>query len=161
MKGVRDVDRGYRKLFQRALKNDPHVVTIGVQGEDASTDHGGISNARLAGVHEFGAQIDTGRAIVNIPERSFLRSTITEHRATYTEIARKLAQRVLAGAFDIPTALGLLGEKISSDVKRKIEKGIDPPNAASTIARKGSNVPLIDTAQMKNAITYQVRKQSE
>lgn len=35
-----------------------------------------------------------------------------------------------------------------------------PPNSPTTIKRKGSNRPLIDTAQMRNAITYTLDKKS-
>lgn len=159
---VIDRDYGYRKLFERALKNDPHRVVVGIHGEAAEAKHGedGIDNVRLAGVHEFGAQIDTGRGIVDIPERSFIRSTVDDHGG-YKDVISKLADKVLTGSMTVPQALGLLGEKVTSDMKRTIEKGIDPPNAPSTIEAKGSDKPLIDTAQMKNSITYAVRKEGE
>jgi hypothetical protein len=47
-----------------------------------------------------------------------------------------------------------------SNVKNNIVAGGDPafaPLAQSTIDRKGSESPLIDTAQLLNSITYVIR----
>lgn len=157
-----DIDRGYRGFFTRAIAtaNQKLVTTVGVQGAKADEDHGGITNARLAGVHEFGAIIKITRGEIAIPERSFIRATI-DKKDLYKNEIRALATKVLQGAFDAGTALRVLGEKISSDIKATIEHGIDPPNAASTIARKGSSKPLIDTGELKNSITYDVRPDHE
>jgi hypothetical protein len=43
-------------------------------------------------------------------------------------------------------------------VKNKVVTGPFEPNKPATIARKGSDRPLIDTAQLLNSITYVVRK---
>ena len=50
-----------RKEWNRILKTfagpgDP-AVKVGIQGAEASADHGGITNVGLAVVHEFGAEI--------------------------------------------------------------------------------------------------------
>lgn len=155
---VIDIDKGWRGILQRvvAAAQEKKMVTVGIQGSEADEDHGGISNVRLAGVHEFGAEIQTSRGVIKIPERSFIRSTVDDN-AGYKEPIAALAGKVLIGALTAGKALALLGEKVSSDMKRKIEKGIDPPNAQSTIDAKGSKKPLIDTAQMKNSITYEVK----
>lgn len=159
---IKDIDHGWRGIFRRAMgaAQEKKIVAVGVQGAKAEEDHGGISNVRLAGVHEFGAEIQTARGVIKIPERSFIRSTVDEHGA-YREEVSSLAAKVLTGALNVTRALSILGEKVSSDIKSKIENGIDPPNAQSTIDAKGSSVPLIDTAQMKNSITYQVKNASD
>ncbi len=155
-RGIRDRDRGWKRLLKQSLANAR--VTVGVQGVDAEASHPGsdITNARLAGVHEFGAQIAIGKATVVVPERSFMRSTFDDNRDRYERAVIKLGRSVLAGAITIEGALRILGERAASDIKRTIEKGIDPPNAESTIARKGSSKPLIDTGVMRNAISYVV-----
>lgn len=166
--GVTDRDLGYRDLFKRvdAITRDPHFVTLGVQGDQAEKIHGddkeGISNLRLAGVHEFGATIQTANGTINIPERSFLRSTFDKNHTRYLAAVRKLSDLVLIGKLEIKQALGIFGERATSDVKKTIEDGIDPENAESTIARKGSSLPLVDTGELKNtAITYMVRREGE
>ncbi|MDF7681191.1 hypothetical protein PT300_11600 [Enterobacteriaceae bacterium ESL0689] len=50
-----------------------------------------------------------------------------------------------------------MGEKLAGEVKRKIQSGIAPPLDPKTIARKGSSRPLIDTGNLLQSITYEVR----
>ena len=147
---VKDKDRGWRRMLAIALEANPLVVTVGVQG-DAERATGEISNIDLATIHEFGAPG------AGIPERSFIRSTLEDQQG-YRELARKLTDAVVAGKVDVPKALALFGEQVSSDIKRKIESGIDPPNAPATVAKKGSSKPLVDTGQLKNSISYVVKK---
>ena len=52
----------------------------------------------------------------------------------------------------------LLGQKYVGQIQARISAGIPPPLAESTIARKGSSVPLIDTGQLRSAVTYEVRR---
>jgi len=50
--------------------------------------------------------------------------------------------------------LGRLGEWFKSEIQNKIDILQSPRNAPSTIARKGSANPLIDTGQMKQSIAH-------
>ena len=54
------------------------------------------------------------------------------------------------------TFLTALGQSLQQYAQDKIDDTTDPPNALSTIARKGSSHPLIDTAMMKNTLTFEV-----
>lgn len=142
----------------RKAKEDPHVVTIGFQGPKGEAEHTdtGMTNAHLGSIHEFGAVVQQASHQIIIPERSFIRSTVDKNN-NYKEVIRKLGLALITGKLTtIPDALKVLGEKITSDIKRSIEQGIPPPNAPSTIRQKGSSKPLIDSGQMKNAVTYDV-----
>lgn len=146
-----DRDKGYRGLFRRVAEAHTTVVVVGVQGEKERRGVGGPTNAQLATWHEFGT-LDG-----HIPERSFIRSTINEHSDKYRALVRRVAAGILIGRFTERQALSLVGEQVASDIKSRIEAGIPPPNAESTVAQKGSSKPLIDTGQMRNAITYKIR----
>lgn len=155
--GLRDIDRGWKALKARISGVDKMSVTVGVQGAKGAAMHaGGISNVRLAGVHEFGATITTPWGKIVIPERSFIRSTMIENSKRYESLVKRMLNLILDGKLDAPKALALIGEKITSDMKRKIERGVPPANADSTIAAKGSSTPLVDHGQLKNSITYEV-----
>ena len=43
-------------------------------------------------------------------------------------------------------------------IQEKITEGSYEPNAASTIRRKGSSKPLIDTGRMRQSVNYEIRK---
>lgn len=144
---LRDIDRGYKKLIasMRKVALRPKVVSIGVRA-------GGPSDLPLiAAVNEFGSS--DGR----IPERSFLRSTIDENRAKYEGQLSKVIGAVIDGKSTLRAGLNKIGVGVVGDVKRKITALKDPPNAASTIAQKGSDNPLIDTGRLRASIDFEVK----
>ena len=53
-------------------------------------------------------------------------------------------------------ALSVLGMALVGDVQQRIRNRIPPPNAPYTIARKGSDVPLIDTGRLRQSIDFVV-----
>lgn len=59
---------------------------------------------------------------------------------------------------DIETKLDFVGEFLAGKMKEKIMSRIPPPNAPSTIAAKGSSLPLFDTGEMVGAIDHKQRE---
>jgi hypothetical protein len=152
MKKVADIDKGWKKLgamLKKSPASDPHVK-VGIMGAEATASyaHSELTNVEVASFNEYG--------LGNVPERSFIRDTFDAQRGDYQLIIRRLAARVIAGQMTRRYALQVVGQKVESDIKRRIEMGIPPPNAPETIKRKGSSKTLIDTGQMKNSITYAV-----
>lgn len=139
---ISDRDRGWKR-FKRSWRQASGLkAKVGIQNQEAAADHGGIRNVELAAIHEFGA---------GVPERSFVRATVDRERS---QIIRLLDRVGRAQGADIRRKLGLLGLKVRGLMIRTIDQSIGiEPNAPSTIARKGSSRPLIDTGQLKNSIT--------
>lgn len=102
--------------------------------------------------NEFGTQ--------RIPERSFLRSTLDQNRDRYADILVEALERVPDGESP-ERAMSRLGAIVVGDVQRKITEIRYPPNAPSTVKRKGSANPLIDTGQLRQAIDFRVRRPEE
>ncbi|MDE9549246.1 hypothetical protein, partial [Xenorhabdus bovienii] len=94
---------------------------------------------------------------INMPERSFLRSTFNEKKGDYAKDLTKEIQSELLNDGDPVKAFDKLGEKVAGDVKAKILSGVEPALSPKTIKRKGSSKPLIDTGQLLQSITYEVR----
>lgn len=136
--------RAVKKLFQG------YVVTVGIHEKDGSRDAGGATNADAGFWNEFGTS--------RIPERSFLRSTFDEGLRVYKDTSKKAAVFAIRTGASFDKALAILGLKVSSDVKETIRSRIDPANAPSTIAKKGSSTPLIDTGQLLNSIDFEVKR---
>ena len=152
---VIDKDLGMKTIVTNMKRLDGAAVAIGFQGsEGAAVVHDGsdLSNVELAALMEFGAPG------AGIPARSMIRAAFDEKIREWTAIMAKLAERIYE---DTPASarrvLGIAGEKARADIINRINKGIPPPNQPQTIARKGSSKPLIDTKQMANSITYEVR----
>lgn len=159
---IKVTDRGLKRLDQLAIlltKNDYHVK-VGVLdngGKGSEVRDGGLSNAQIAAIHEFGSS--DGK----IPERSFLRAAFNSQKANWLLILRKLLADVILGKRTVEQSFNLLGLKMSSDVKAYITQGdpIPPPNAPSTARRKQRFHPggpirtLVDTGRMVASITWE------
>jgi hypothetical protein len=61
-----------------------------------------------------------------------------------------------ANHYDAERSLALMGEGIKGQLQRSITEWTTPPNSPRTVARKGFNKPLIDTAVMLRSVDYQV-----
>lgn len=148
---VEDRDLGYRDFVLGIGRVNGAGVLVGVRAsKGVEVTESGASLVTIAAVNEFGSA--DGR----VPERSYLRSTVDENATRYTaELAR-----VIRATLDRPAALrrGLerVGHVAVSDVQRKITDLRDPPNAPRTVARKGSDNPLIDTGRLRASIDFEV-----
>ncbi|WP_230951215.1 hypothetical protein [Xylella fastidiosa] len=102
-------------------------------------------------MHELGAP-ERG-----IPERSVVRRSIREHQEKYVALHAQHLHAVLHDKMTVETALNLLGTVAAGDVKATIRHADLAPLTPQTIQRKGSSAPLIDTGQMIQSITHEVR----
>lgn len=153
---VEDIDMGYKKFMATMADMAGEVgVDVGILQKDGSAnyDEGDATLAQVATYNEFGSK--DGK---HPPERSFLRSTADTNRTKYADRIQKSVEAAVDGKLHIERGLGLVGEMAKNDVVRTIDTLKDPPNAASTVARKGANNPLVDTGRLKRSISYQVVK---
>lgn len=156
---VRYDDTAFRKMRGEWVQLANLTLMIGVIGPGASALEAGssLTLAELALVHEYGARIEhPSGAIIEIPERSFIRSTLLARRGDLAALQARVFKRVLVGELTAKAALELIGEAAVGWIKQTIRDGVDPPLATSTILRKKSTKPLIDHGQLVNAIAYQV-----
>lgn len=152
-RGVTDRDMGYRKIMAnlRMMGRISPEVLVGVRGDAGESDDG-TSLVLIAAVNEFGS------ADGHVPERSFLRSTIDEKKEKYLKLLTKATGDTIdKGRSAMRTALGRVGAIAVADVQRKIVTLRDPPNAPSTIAKKGSANPLVDTGRLGQSIDFEVK----
>jgi len=106
------------------------------------------ANIMKAVWNEFGTR--------RIPERPFLRTSMRNNRKKYIDMLHKDAKNVLNGSRTIQQSLTRVGIVAQGDVQMSISTGNWTPNAPSTIRRKGSSRPLIDTGAMRQAVTWVV-----
>lgn len=152
---IRDTKlKGLRGFIDRIRNMGKEKVLVGVPSSANSMHEGGTINmATLAAVHEFGSPSR------GIPERSFLRSAVLEHKADIKNFIMEGTQAYLQQKKDIDLAFyNKIGLFAANLVKDKILKGPFVPLSATTIERKGSSKPLIDTGALRQSITWTVRK---
>lgn len=153
-------DRLQRALAINSKAAQESHVKVGIiakKGGNQPAADGGITMIELAAIHEFGSPA------AGIPQRSFIRSTFARDdvRKHMGELTGKLVTKVIHG-MKLQTALGLLGawgvSQIKSTIKERQTTGPEPQrNADATIARKGSDLPLVDTGRLLNALAWLVR----
>ena len=102
----------------------------------------------VAAVHEWGAPKR------GIPERSFIRSSFDDNLPELIKLRNKLYWQIQQGRMDTKGALFVMGQFLQDRMKQKIRDIKFPPNSPATIAKKGVDNPLIDTAQMINSISH-------
>ena len=133
----------------------PYMVSWSTAGRSGGMVGGNVTFLRKGDPRAIGV---TQPHKITIPERSFIRSSWDAKVRTYDRLMAKQAGRVIDGTASPGQAVGLVGEKVKSDVIKRINRGIPPPLRASTIRRKRSSKPLIDTGQLKQAIKVEVRR---
>ncbi len=163
----------WKQIYARmtAIAEREPYVKVGVlasKGGDETDSDGGPTMVELLAIHEYGALVNVGErsrvsdrkvlpaAEVVIPERAPLRRTFAANRAEMAKLTAPLAKAVMLGKMSIDRALGLLGAWGVSEVRKTIAAGLPPPNAPSTIARKGSSTPLEDTGRLVGALAFEV-----
>ena len=112
-----------------------------------------VTVTEVAAWNEFG----TARS----PARPFMRQTLKNSRKEITRHAQSQMKAVLNGKMDAQTALNRIGSYVKGRMQLEIRDGEFTPNAPSTIARKGSSKPLIDTGRMRQHIVYEIRPKED
>lgn len=151
-RGVSAKGDGLQKLLKTLSAANKHrIVQVGVfaagKGGDTKKGSPKLTVLEVAIFNEFG---------LGVPERSFIRGYVDANQARIKEMCRVLSLGVLAGKYDVDHALELLGLKIQGEIQKNISEGVPPPNAPSTIKKKGSSTPLVDTGQLRSSVTYRV-----
>lgn len=155
---VKDIDRGWDSMMRKVLGGHPVVVTglpAKVASDPKQTRSGKASPLTLV---QVAARHELGLDLPRVPQRSFIRDTFDENKNRYMSLAAKDAVRAMLGEIRDSDLLERVGLRMKADIQRRIARGIPPPNAPRTIARKGSSKPLIDTGQLRRSITFEVRR---
>lgn len=146
---ARDNDRGAAALIKRmqaaARKKG---VRVGVFAGDAQAE-GELTTTDVAGFAEFGT--------ADAPARPWLAPWVDENVTANKQRLRQIGEAVLRGELpSVEVGLARFGLFAAGSMQQRIRHGIPPPNAPSTIEKKGSSTPLIDTGQFWSSITFQV-----
>lgn len=141
-------------LNERLRALERKDVLVGIPQQNASRK-GEINNAELLYIHTHGS------ALQKIPPRPVIEPAIEapDNRANISAELRDAARGVLEGRpDDAALHLELAGQVGENAAVRWFT---DPrngwaPNAPSTIRKKGSDRPLIDTGELRRSITHVV-----
>ena len=147
-----DKMRRYMASMEQQARSAPSV-DIGFPGTATYAD--GKSLAMVALVNEFG---------IGVPERPFMRRTVQMimNDPAFMKLFTSLVDPTPGDRFRLlPWAWFRIGLYGQSMMQKSITDLKTPPNAPSTIARKGSSDPLIDTGHMRQSVTWRITPVNE
>lgn len=150
--GKQQVEEALKALAKK-LEGATRVLVGVPEGAGAYED--GLTIATIAAVNNFGT------ADGKIPARPFLEPAIIKGAPQYQRLAEVMIPKVLSGEMTMLTLLEQMGNLAEGHVKQEITDLDTPPNAQSTIDRKGSSSPLIDTGALRQSIRYVIDDSGE
>lgn len=136
-------------------------VMVGIPASKATREDGDtepINNAQLGYIHEYGAPAS------NIPARPFLIPGVARAQENINDHLKKAAKAAMDGNEEkVDVELNATGLVAQAGARYEINYGDLAPLSERTLAarrkrgRTGTK-PLIDTGQLRNAITYVIRE---
>ncbi|MGO2858848.1 MAG: hypothetical protein ACTICC_10600 [Lactiplantibacillus plantarum] len=93
---------------------------------------------------------------VNIPARPFIRTAKKENEDKYRRMVMNGIGRIIDRTMSATELLNILGETAVNDIRRQMVTWSDPGNAPATIARKGTNNPLVDKGILARSVSYRI-----
>lgn len=138
-------------FFDELKKLTELEVRIGYQHGKATNDEG-VDLCDIAMFNELGT--------VHSPPRPFLRQSVDDNQAEIEGFMKESVDLMQDG-MSAQTCLEQLGLFQKDLVQDKIVTGNFVANAESTIRKKGSSRPLIDTGIMRRSVLSVVKKKGE
>lgn len=148
---VRLDNRNLKKLL-KALKTDDIKVRIGILGSNHRSEEGAPSNAEIGAKHEFGTS--------TLPIRSFLRMPITNFLEKYLSKNGAFGKKAMADVIAEGTIrpwmqkVAITSEEVVADAFATGGGGAWQP---SNMERKKVQQTLVETQQLRNSITSEVK----
>lgn len=138
------------RLREMLEELDSLEVRVGFQAGQSNDDNG-VDICDIAAWNELGTS--TG-----IPARPFIRNTADNHENEINRFATNLVKKLCSGELTAEEMLKKLGVYVKGLMQKEIKDGDYIPNAPSTIAKKSSDKPLIDTGRMRQSVNYVIKE---
>ncbi len=108
------------------------------------------TTAQVALYNEYGTTTEEGKQ--HVPPRPFFSQASHKFRDNRAAREARLKMELRDNDYNPDIALRNMAEYLALEVKDSIEKFSTPPNADSTIAKKGFDDPLVDTGLLKDSV---------
>jgi hypothetical protein len=147
---VKDIDKGWKRIKKDLKELDHSHTKIGIQQKSDTGNRSLSDMVTIGAVHEFGAPRK------NVPMRSFMRTTLDEQRRNIASLQTKVHSSVVSGRISVRTGLAIIGEFVTTKIKKKITDIKFPPLKNPSRKRTGGGIanPLVDTGQLRASITH-------
>jgi len=117
------------------------------------------SNLRIA---QLAYLMERGSPAANLPARPFFFPGLLNARQEIKSLSKYYgALAALGNRGAVTNGLDAIGRAAVNSIRRKLLSGPFAPLAPATVKAKGHDIPLIDTGEMLESITYRVRRSSK
>lgn len=140
---IRNTPEG-RRIQKELEELKRGIVHVGFQNNGAAYSNG-LTLPEVAALNEYGG--------AHRPPRPFMWNSFDLHQPELKKICQDAYKIILAGG-DAKQALYNVGSRVKGVIQEEIDDGEYAPNAPSTIERKGSSHPLIDSAHMRQNVNF-------
>lgn len=146
---------GLEKLV-KALKAKPPEVRVGILGNSNARSGSASGNATIGAAHEYGTSTLPMRSFLRIPLTYYLDKALTNSGA-FTQDALKhvIAQKSLGPWVE---KMGIEAVGIVLDAFDTAGFGTWAPLRPETMKRKRVKQILVETLQLRNSVTYEVKE---
>ena len=149
--GVRFRDRltpEGQRFFRELAELKELEVRVGFQRGEAQEEDG-TDICDVAAYNELGTD--------HIPARPFIRQSVDDNESKIKSFLKAQVKDFGKGksAEQMLKEIGIFQKDLMQD---KITSGSFAPNADSTIKKKGSSKPLVDTGRMRQSVKYVIQK---
>lgn len=135
----------FRKMLEELKKLE---VRVGFQSGEG-TEENDVDICDIATWNELGTE--------HSPSRPFIRQSVDNNAAKINNLLQSEKKKLTNGtsAEQILKEIGIFQKGL---IQREIVSGEFEANAESTIKKKGSSKPLIDTGKMRQSVNYVIRE---
>ena len=141
---------GLHDILVNTRKLNGKKINVGVLRTAGRSADGKTDLVDIAMWNEFGT--------ARIPKRPFMRIAEEKHGKEWQKLATDLADKVDMGEMNEEQLYEIVGNKMVGDIQEVIgNRNQLQANAPATVRRKKSDAPLIDTGQLRQAISFEVR----
>ena len=137
-----------QRFFRELAELKELEVRVGFQRGKAQEEDG-TDICDVAAFNELGTD--------HIPARPFIRQSVDDNESKINSFLKEEVKDFAQGksAKQILKEIGNFQKDLMQD---KITSGSFAPNAESTIKKKGSSKPLVDTGRMRKSVNYVIQK---
>ena len=137
-----------QRFFRELAELKELEVRVGFQRGKAQEEDG-TDMCDVAAFNELGTD--------HIPARPFIRQSVDDNESKINSFLKEEVKDFAQGksAEQILKEIGIFQKDLMQD---KITSGSFAPNAESTIKKKGSSKPLVDTGRMRQSVNYVIQK---
>lgn len=142
IKGLQATQRALKKEIDKLRTS--HYALVGIHESAGQAKDSSMTMATLGAIQHFGND--------DIPARRWLDTGAETGTKEYLDVIREGVEEGLTAA----QIMKRVGVEAEGAIRQYITDLDTPPNKPSTIKRKGSSNPLIDTGAMRQSVTSTV-----